>query len=170
MADLANPNSQSSPDSGDHLSHLLVPELEEPFFRSVIRNFRELLHPQKLPPLQVTSKPVDVAMTGTLPFYKTLYQNLRDIISPPKLPPLEVTSKPVPVKDIWGLYGRQKKSFMMSTGFQVALVTAAFVLGSTKPVQMAVHQAALIFAPELDVKPLAPAKALRRSYLKKIKE
>ena len=55
------------------------------------------------------------------PWYRSLIQNVKDTFNPPKLPPLEVTSKPVAVKDIWGLYGRQKKSFMMSTGFQIGL-------------------------------------------------
>ena len=48
------------------------------------------------------------------------------MIHPPKLPPLELTSKPVAVRDIWGLYGRQKKSWMMSMGFQTAVVVLLF--------------------------------------------
>ena len=84
MADLSQPNNLFS-DPNDHLAHLLPPEMDEPW-------------------------------------YKSLIQNAKDIINPPKLPPLEVTSKPVPVKDIWGLYGRKKQSFMMSTGFQIAIV------------------------------------------------
>jgi len=51
----------------------------------------------------------------------------------PRLPPLDVTSRPVAVKDIWGLYGRQKKSFLLSTGFQVALLSAVVLVGITKP-------------------------------------
>jgi periplasmic protein TonB len=53
------------------------------------------------------------------PWYHTFIRNVKEFVNPPKLPPLEVTSKPVPVKDIWGLYGRKKQSFMMSTGFQI---------------------------------------------------
>ena len=53
------------------------------------------------------------------PWYRSFIQNIKETFNPPKLPPLELTSKPVAVKDIWGLYGRQKKSFMMSTGFQI---------------------------------------------------
>ena len=63
------------------------------------------------------------------PWYKSFVQNIKDVINPPKLPPLEVTSKPVAVKDIWGLYGRQKKSFMMSTGFQVIVRGASVYSG-----------------------------------------
>ncbi len=42
------------------------------------------------------------------------------------------------MKDIWGLYGNQKKSFMMSFGFQIALVLLVVLALSTKPVQKAV--------------------------------
>ena len=66
-----------------------------------------------------------------LPWYRSLYRNLRELIHPPRLPPLELTSQPVVVKDIWGLYGRQKKSFIMSTGFQTALVAAVALVGLT---------------------------------------
>src|ERR1035441_8396026 len=57
------------------------------------------------------------------PWYLSLFRNVRDLVSPPKLPPLVLTSRPIAVKDIWGLYSNQKKSFMMSTGFQITVVT-----------------------------------------------
>jgi TonB family protein len=98
MADLQSNNPR--PDDVDHLSRLLVDQVEEPF-------------------------------------YKTFWRDLKETINPPKLPPLEVTSQPVAVKDIWGLYGNQKKSFMMSFGFQIALVVLVVVAFSTKPVQQA---------------------------------
>ncbi len=44
----------------DHLKHLLIAETEEPWFRSLARNLKDLIRPQKLPPLQLTSKPVAV--------------------------------------------------------------------------------------------------------------
>jgi TonB family protein len=40
--------------------HFLLPSVEEPFFRSLIRNIKDLIHPPKLPPLELTSKPVAV--------------------------------------------------------------------------------------------------------------
>jgi hypothetical protein len=121
MADLSQPNNPFyNPD--DHLNRLLVAEVEEPWYKSFIRNVKET-------------------------------------INPPKLPPLEVTSKPVAVKDIWGLYGRQKKSFMMSTGFQVTVVALLFTVFSLKPVQDAVKQAVPLFAPvDLAPPPEAPPK------------
>lgn len=66
-----------------------------------------------------------------LPWYRSLYGSLRETIRPPRLPPLEVTSRPVAVQDIWGLYGRQKKSFVMSAGFQIALVAGLALAGLT---------------------------------------
>jgi TonB family protein len=44
----------------EHLDRLLAPELEMPWFQSLITSVRELVHPPQLPPLQVTSKPVAV--------------------------------------------------------------------------------------------------------------
>ena len=69
------------------------------------------------------------------PWYRSFIRNIKETFNPPKLPPLEVTSKPVAVKDIWGLYGRQKKSFMMSTGFQVGVVVLLFTVFSSRAVQ-----------------------------------
>lgn len=93
------------------------------------------------------------------PWYKSLYASIQELIHPPKLPPLEVTSKPVAVKDIWGLYGRQKKSFMMSTGFQVAVVVILFTALSNHAVQDQVKKAVSIVMPiDLAPAPVAPAK------------
>lgn len=42
------------------VNFLLPTEVEEPFFRSLIRNVKEFIHPPKLPPLELTSHPVAV--------------------------------------------------------------------------------------------------------------
>lgn len=118
MSDLNNPLDHGA---DDHLSRLLVSQVEEPF-------------------------------------YKSLYQNIKDLINPPKLPPLELTSKPVEVKDIWGLYGRQKKSFAMSMGFQIALVAFAVWALMTKPVQDKLKQVATLVLPVDLAPPQAPPK------------
>ena len=44
----------------DHLSRLLPAAVEEPWYRSFIENLRDTFNPPKLPPLEVTSKPVAV--------------------------------------------------------------------------------------------------------------
>ena len=93
------------------------------------------------------------------PWYKSLIQNIKDLVNPPKLPPLELTSRPVAVKDIWGLYGRQNRSFMFSTGFQVALVAVVFTLASSKAVQDKVKEFVPLIAPiDLAPPPIAPPK------------
>ncbi len=51
------------------------------------------------------------------------------------------------MKDIWGLYGNQKKSFMMSFGFQIGLVLFVVLALSTKPVQKAVKSVVAIVMP-----------------------
>lgn len=44
----------------DHLRHLLPLETAVPWYRSLARNVKDLLFPEKLPPLKLTSKPVAV--------------------------------------------------------------------------------------------------------------
>jgi TonB family protein len=121
MADLSQPHDLHPTTEEDHLSRLLVDEVEEPF-------------------------------------YFSLFRNLRDIVNPPKLPPLVLTSRPLPVKDIWGLYSNQKKSFMMSTGFQITVVTILFVLASNKAVQDKVKQSFTLISPIDLAPPDAPPK------------
>src|SRR3982751_3605052 len=127
MADLSQPNNPFLHNADDHLSRLLVAEVEEPWYRS-------------------------------------LFQNLKDTFNPPKLPPLELTSKPVAVKDIWGLYGRQGKSFMMSTGFQIGVVVLLFTAFSTKIVQQQVKQVTALVMPA-DLDPYMPKAAPKKQTM-----
>jgi len=47
---------------GDHLDHLLPPpSLRTPLYRTLLDAVKDLIHPATLPPLQVTSMPVEVA-------------------------------------------------------------------------------------------------------------
>ena len=48
------------PNGNDEFHLLLESKIEEPFFRSLARGIKELIRPPKLPPLEVTSKPVAV--------------------------------------------------------------------------------------------------------------
>ena len=122
MADLSQPNDPFFSSGDIHLARLLAPEMEEPW-------------------------------------YKSLIQNIKDVVNPPKLPPLELTSRPVAVKDIWGLYGRQNKSFMFSTGFQVAIVVLVFTAASSKAVQEKIKEFVPLIAPiDLAPPPIAPPK------------
>jgi len=127
MADLSQPNNPFLRAADDHLSRLLVAEVEEPWYKSFIRNVQEA-------------------------------------INPPKLPPLEVTSKPVAVKDIWGLYGRQKKSWLMSTGFQFGVVAVVVALSLTKPVQDKVKEVTALIMP-IDIQPYEPKAAPKKDTM-----
>ena len=127
MADLSQPNNPFFANGDEHLSRLLVAEVEEPWYHSFIKN-------------------------------------LKETFNPPKLPPLEVTSKPVAVKDIWGLYGRKPKSFMMSTGFQIAVVALLFTVFSTKPVQNAMKATMTLIMP-IDVNPYEPKMAPKKQAM-----
>src|ERR1700733_4365971 len=49
----------SDPHAEMHLQRLFAAD-EEPFYRTFIKDLKEFLHPPKLPPLEVTSKPVPV--------------------------------------------------------------------------------------------------------------
>jgi protein TonB len=47
-----------------HLDRLLAPELEEKWIVTFFRDVREAINPPKLPPLEVTSKPVELKTLG----------------------------------------------------------------------------------------------------------
>ena len=96
--------------SDAHFDGLFAPvTVDEPWFKSVVRSIRETINPPKLPPLEVTSKPIEGVDFGGMgrmeeSWFQGFIANLRDLIHPPKLPPLELTSKPVEVGTIWGAY------------------------------------------------------------------
>src|SRR5579864_5257844 len=47
-------------EADDHLARLLAPDTEIPWYKSIVENVREMISPEKLPPLEITSKPVEV--------------------------------------------------------------------------------------------------------------
>ena len=75
-------------------------------WRSLLLNVIDRVAPERLPPLQLTSKPVPVGlMVGDLmemPWYRTVFTNIADVVSPEVLPPLELTSTPVDVGELMG--------------------------------------------------------------------
>lgn len=89
------------------------------------------------------------------PWFLDFWANIKELINPPKLPPLQVTSKPVAVRDIWGQYGRQKRSWMFSTGFQVVIVVLLFTVFSSKAVRQAVKEVVTLTAP-VDISEFKP--------------
>jgi TonB family protein len=64
MAEQLNPNPDASKPNGStadsHLDHLLITEVEQPWYKSFIQNLKDTFNPPKLPPLEVTSRPVAV--------------------------------------------------------------------------------------------------------------
>ncbi|HYA18499.1 MAG TPA: energy transducer TonB [Bryobacteraceae bacterium] len=98
------------------------------------------------------------AEKAEIPWFISLYRNIHDVIKPEKLPPLVLTSKPVAVKDIWGLYRPDPKSFMSSTGLVVSVFAILMLIGATnKAVQKKIAESVTLVAPisayKPDVKP-----------------
>jgi hypothetical protein len=81
-------------------------ELTVTLWRSLVLNVIDRVAPERLPPLQLTSKPIHVGlMVGDLmemPWYRTVFTNIADVVSPEVLPPLELTSTPVDIGELVG--------------------------------------------------------------------
>ena len=52
----------SMEEGDEHLSRLLIHE--EPGWRTTLRNIKDFVNPPKLPPLDITSKPVELQEVG----------------------------------------------------------------------------------------------------------
>jgi len=82
------------------------------------------------------------------PWYGSLSSNLRDCLRRDR-PPLDITSKPVLVRDIWGQYGRQKKSWAMSLALQSAAVLVLFTAASSRIAPRQTARLVTLLAPNL---------------------
>src|SRR5262249_35134518 len=91
------------------------------------------------------------------PWYRSLWSNLREFVQPERAP-LDITSKPVLVRDIWGQYGRQKRSWVMSLALQSAAVLLLFTVASNKAVQQKLGQTISLVMPTdiAEYQPKAP--------------
>lgn len=73
--------------------------IELPWYRTVFSNLGDVISPELLPPLNLTSRPIDVGeMLGdsiARGWWYSLLGSLRERLSPVKLPPLHLTSQPV---------------------------------------------------------------------------
>jgi hypothetical protein len=101
------PPEESSPeyvDAGEEPNFLPPESINRPLWRSLLANFADKVAPEKLPPLQLTSRPVDVGMLLgdriRTPWFRTVFTNLGDVISPEVLPPLELESRPIDVGEL----------------------------------------------------------------------
>jgi TonB family protein len=95
--------------------------------------------------------------TLDVPWYRSLWSAARDAFQPAPAA-LDITSKPVLVKDIWGQYGRQKKSWVMSLALQSALVMTVLVAATNKTVQQKVRESVTLVMPA-DINPYQPKPA-----------
>jgi len=81
-------------------------ELTVSLWRSLLLNFIDRVAPQRLPPLQLTSKPMNVGMLLgdqlDRPWYRTVFTNIADVVSPEVLPPLELESSAVEIGELLG--------------------------------------------------------------------
>jgi TonB family protein len=138
---------------------------EKSFFASLWGNLKDLFTADKLPPLQLTSRPLteeELQQTisaaqlerAVLPWYRTFFSNLKDILFPEKLPPLQVTSKPVQVKELFSKDEYKGRSQALSMAIHIGLVALAFTIGTNKTVQQAVTRTAQVFVP--DIAPYVP--------------
>lgn len=89
---------------------------DPPLWRSLLANAADTLSPEKLPPLQLLSRPINVGMALgdrlRTPWYRTVFANMGDVISPEVLPPLELDSQPM---DVGELIGDQLSHLWFST-------------------------------------------------------
>ena len=90
------------PFDSEELNLLPPPGLNLPLWRSLLANLRDRLSPEVLPPLRLSSRPVDVGMLVgdvlDLPWYRTIFSNVGDVVSPETLPPLQLESQPIDVE------------------------------------------------------------------------
>ncbi|MCZ2156225.1 MAG: hypothetical protein LC114_20375, partial [Bryobacterales bacterium] len=92
-----NPNSQQT--QHDPLDHLLVETENKTLFGRIFGSLHDVFAPEKLPALDVTSKPVAVKGVGDdRPFWARMRENLNDALHSQSLPS-DITSRPVAVED-----------------------------------------------------------------------
>jgi hypothetical protein len=89
----------------DHaLELLLADSWQSPLWKRLLGQLRDRITPENLPPLRLTSRPVDVGMLASdrlgLPWFRTVFTNVGDVISPGTLPPLELESAPMDVGEL----------------------------------------------------------------------
>jgi hypothetical protein len=110
---------------GHELELLLADSWNRPLRKRLFDHLQDTVSPEKLPPLRLTSRPVDVGMLAgdilSLPWYRTVFTNLGDVISPETLPPLQLESRPVDVGELIG----DQMSHMWWTSLLRSLADAA---------------------------------------------
>ena len=132
MADQLNSQLGNQTQNNQPELRLLLPEhiLHDSWWGSLRRQWHEARHPEKLPPLVLTSRPVDrrEIWTAEGSLLGSLLSNLHDSLFPEKLPPLQMTSHPVKVREIWGEYNYKKNGAWGSVATHLGIVAALIVV------------------------------------------
>lgn len=80
--------------------------VSRPLWKSLLYNIRDRVAPEKLPPLSLSSRPVNLGMLlGDylgLPWYRSVFTNIGDVMLPDTQPPLQLESRPVDVGELLG--------------------------------------------------------------------
>lgn len=86
-------------DGSPEINLLLSGNWNKPLWRRLADNFHDRFFPEHLPPLHLTSRPMNIGMLESdrlnMPWFRTIFTNVGDVISPESLPPLELESNPV---------------------------------------------------------------------------
>ena len=100
-----SPQGVPTDEASDYEPNFLPPpSLHRAWWRTLASSLRDRVAPEKLPPLEITSHPVNLGMLPgdmlTMPWYRTIFMNLGNVITPETLPPLELESQPVEVGEL----------------------------------------------------------------------
>src|SRR5213593_2759144 len=92
-------------DTAGHEINILLPEsATRPSWKHLLGELRDHFFPEKLPPLHLSSRPVNLGMLlgdyVTLPWYRTVFTNIGNVITPDVQAPLELESRPVDVGEL----------------------------------------------------------------------
>jgi TonB family protein len=124
-------------------------------FRGTVRSWSERASRDRAAEMRWTvipaTDPLERLLVPSLevPWHRSLWNNLRDLFRPERPLP-DITSKPVLVRDIWGQYGRQKKSWVLSVALQSVCVAAVIGAGATRVAPRQVARVTQLLAPVLD--------------------
>jgi hypothetical protein len=110
FSELNNPESRETKSSSQSAAEdsevqlLLANSWNTPLWKRLLGELKDAIAPERLPPLHLTSRPVDIGMSYgdrlSLPWYRTIFTNVGDVITPETLPPLELESRPVDVGEL----------------------------------------------------------------------
>jgi hypothetical protein len=94
----------TSGDEAPEINLLLADGWNAPLWKRLLSQIKDRVAPEHLPPLQLTSRPVNIGMLEgdrlAMPWFRTVFTNIGDVISPEILPPLENESAPEDVGEL----------------------------------------------------------------------